>query len=803
MKETQLRVVVDGENHIFGDREVVSIGRHVDSALRLDNPRVSRLHALALCSDGSWTLSDEGSRNGTFTAGQRISSISLGEAITINVGGDKGPVLEVTVEVAEARSHGSTATQSPMIADFTRQVDPALTHQTTPVGTTRIGRADDNDVVIDDLLVSRYHAELRGLKAGGFELEDLGSHNGTYVNGRRIERTVQVADADLITIGHHLFRLHDGEIVAHVDEGSVAFGAESISVLTRDGTTLLTDVSLALEERGFLAVVGPSGSGKSTLLRALSGLRPADSGNVSYAGRDLYAEYDELRQRIGFVPQDDVVHSQLTVREVLDASAALRFPPDTSPEERDVRVKEVLDELGLDRRAGVIVAALSGGQRKRVSVAIELLTRPSLLFLDEPTSGLDPGTERSVMELLRELADTGRTVIVVTHSVESLHLCDRVLVLAVGGRLAYFGPPQLAPSYFGRSDMQGVFQRLNREVDRDWGSRFAAHPDRVRFMPRFDQAPGAPQALPKAPAGSRLRQLRTLLVRDLKILVKDRRTVITALAQGPLLGLVLMAALEVDSLDVDGGPQISQAAVSLLLLVLAASLIGVSNGIRAIVSESGIYQRERRAGLSSGAYLTSKVIVLGTLTVLQSAGMTALAVTNQGGPSDALVLDDGRVELILVMSGAGLSALALALGLSALARSSDQAVALLPVVVVVLLILALPDVHKTPVASQASYAASSQWAMRAGGATADLNRLELLTNLAADLDSADQETFEDLGLLYVAPDSPAVTELARKRGDARFAHDRSTWITAMIGLGATALVSLLIASVALRRKRLV
>lgn len=212
-------------------------------------------------------------------------------------------------------------------------------------------------------------------------------------------------------------------------------------VVDRGRKTLLDQVSFPVGAKCLLAVVGPSGAGKSTLLGALTGLRPADRGTVLYDGRDLYRDYAELRSRIGLVPQDDILHSQLTVRRALTYAAELRFPQDTAKAERQARVDEVIGELGLEQRADLPIHSLSGGQRKRVSVALELLTKPSLLFLDEPTSGLDPGMDRSVMNMLRDLADDGRTVIVVTHSVLNLEGCDRLLVLAPGGRIAYFGAP--------------------------------------------------------------------------------------------------------------------------------------------------------------------------------------------------------------------------------------------------------------------------------------------------------------------------------------------------------------------------
>jgi ABC-type multidrug transport system ATPase subunit len=330
---------------------------------------------------------------------------------------------------------------------------------------SRIGRDAKNDIVVDDLLVSRFHAELRARSDGLHELIDLGSANGTFVNGRSVDRAI-VEQLDVVSIGHHTFRLVGLGLEEYVDTGLVTFQALGLQVRAANGRSLLSDVSFSLEERSFLAVVGPSGAGKSTLLNALTGFRPATAGHVLYDGRDLYRDYDELRLRLGYVPQEDVLHGGLTVAQALDYGARLRFPRDVGAAERRRQIEEVLERLGIAARSELAVSRLSGGERRRVAVAMELVTKPSLLFLDEPTSGLDPGNERGVMTLLRSLADGGRTVIVVTHSMQSIRLCDRLLVLAPGGRPAYFGPPQLAPAFFDREDLQQVFQLLNSEGER-------------------------------------------------------------------------------------------------------------------------------------------------------------------------------------------------------------------------------------------------------------------------------------------------------------------------------------------------
>ena len=243
-------------------------------------------------------------------------------------------------------------------------------------------------------------------------------------------------------IGPSTFRLSGSELQEFVDTGDVSLVARDLTVTLGNGKVLLDHVTFPLGERCLLGVIGPSGAGKSTLLGALTGMRPANGGSVLYDDRDLYAHYAELRHRIGLVPQENILHTQLTARRALRYAAELRFPRDTSKAERNRRVDEVLAELSLTPHAETRTDRLSGGQQKRVNVALELLTKPSLLFLDEPTSGLDPGLDKSVMEMMSGLANDGRTVIVVTHSVANLDICDRLLVLVPGGKVAYFGPPR-------------------------------------------------------------------------------------------------------------------------------------------------------------------------------------------------------------------------------------------------------------------------------------------------------------------------------------------------------------------------
>lgn len=674
----------------------------------------------------------------------------------------------------------------------------------------RIGRDSENDIVVDDVLVSRFHAELRARPDGLHELVDLGSRNGTFVNGRAVDRAI-VAELDIVGVGHHTFRLVGLGLEKYVDTGSVAFQARALEVRAANGSTLLCDVTFSLEERSLLAIVGPSGAGKSTLLNALTGFRPASEGHVLYDGRDLYEHYDELRLRIGYVPQEDVLHAELTVGQALDYGAQLRFPRDVGSAERRAQVDQLLGQLDIEATADVVISRLSGGQRRRVAVAMELVTKPSLLFLDEPTSGLDPGNERGMMMMLRSLADDGRTVIVVTHSMQSIRLCDRLLVLARGGRCAYFGPPQLAPAFFECEDLQEVFALLNSDRDRDWSAALRADPAYARQLEPvlLEQPPGVehgkrPRALTAGPRvfvadaqrwGS---QLSVLVRRYTRVIAGDRRNATLLVLQPLIIGLLMLAALPAHELAAPGAGQVravSRAGLVLLVVLLGATWIGASNAVREIVRELPILQRERAAGLRVVPYIASKVAVLGALTVVQCAVMALLALARQGSHDQGSLLPSPLVEVVIAAVLAGLAGMALGLLISALAATADQAMTVLPVVLLLELLLAMgglfPDVVDKPVLKQLSYAASTQWSFAAAASSVDLGRMQALDTVASDAPTIQLD----------APISKFESLATSLREPSSWQHRPGTWLEDVGAVVLIAGLALLGAGLAVRRRR--
>lgn len=589
-----------------------------------------------------------------------------------------------------------------------------------------IGRGLDNTIVVDDLLVSRHHTRLHP-RPNGFEVEDLNSRNGTYVNGQRISRG-HLGEGDFLAVGHSRFTVLQGQLVASLDEGDVNFVANHLSFTLDSGKSLLDDISFALEGSSLLAVIGPSGAGKSTLLKALTGSQRATQGEVYYDGRDLYENFDDLRHRIGVVPQDDVVHRQLTVRQALRYAAELRFPDDLDKSLREQRVEEVMQELDLGHHGDTRVDKLSGGQRKRTSVALELLTRPSLLFLDEPTSGLDPGLDKQVMQTLRGLADGGRTVVVVTHSVANLGVCDKVLLLAPGGSVAYFGPPDKLLDFFGFQDHADVFTAVAKDP-KGSQARFRNSPMAVEQIDaplRSSRRPNAP--LEKPPRQQSIAsQLSTLARRHARVILADRGYTAFTFLLPIALAIMAMIVPGKQGLalpDFAAGEQgkASEPLSLLVVIIVGALFMGTATSIRELVGERAIYTREKAVGLSPAAYLWGKLTIFGLVTLVQSSLLVLITLLVKKAPSEAVMLGSPTAELILTCWFTAFSAMALGLLLSSIVKTSEQVMPLLVLTVMAQLVLCggLFPVDGRPVMEQLSWLTPGRWGYAAAAGITDV-----------------------------------------------------------------------------------
>ncbi|MFE4695121.1 FHA domain-containing protein [Streptomyces sp. NPDC056749] len=786
----ELVLELNGRTWTLDPSRSYTLGRDPQGDMTIDDARVSWRHATISWNGRGWSIEDHGSTNGTYVQGRRIQQMEIAAGTSVHLGNaTDGPRLNLTAAAvagapggqpagapaqqpqgaagwpaAPAQQHQAPAHQAPQQPAWQQAPQaqqPPVPHQQNRGGvpgggagappvygdrspTTfhqldlgrvmRIGRALENELVVSDLQVSRLHAEFRATPDGRFEIRDLGSHNGTYVNGQPLSKSgsALIGPNDIVGVGHSTFRLVGDRLEEFVDTGEVSFSARHLTVTVDGGKDILKDVSFGVPEKSLIAVIGPSGSGKSTLLKALTGYRPANQGDVLYDNRNLYKQFAELRQRIGLVPQDDILHKELTVTRALRYAAKLRFPADTTEAERTARIHEVLAELKLDIHRDKKITSLSGGQRKRVSVALELLTKPSLIFLDEPTSGLDPGMDRDVMQLLRGLADDGRTVLVVTHSVAELAICDKLLVMAPGGSVAYFGPPEEALNFFGYTSWADVFSAFENYREYDWAGRwrgsqhyqmYAADIDAVAAQPVH--MPSPQQIRPPKPSGW-LAQLWTLMRRYVSVIASDKGFLLLMVLLPAVLGVVSVVIPAEFGLAEPDPPSRFNGKAGTIMLILAVGMCfaAAANSVRELIKERVIYERERATGLSRSAYLLSKVIVLGVITAFQGVIICGIGFSTRKLPEEGLFMPPA-VEICLSIIVLGFTSMMFGLMISALVKTAEKTMPLLVMFAIVQVVFTgvLFQVYGSPGLEQFAWLMPSRWAVAAAGTTLDLAHL--------------------------------------------------------------------------------
>ncbi|MDG5485383.1 ATP-binding cassette domain-containing protein [Mycolicibacterium gadium] len=705
-----------GWQRTFAAGHDVVVGRDIHADVRIPHPSISRSHVILRYLDGRWVAFDDNSFNGMFVADQRVQSVEIDDQRTILLGGPDGPPL--TFELGTAPPADESPTQS---RDY-----------------ITIGRSADNDIVVPDMLASLHHAKL--VTTGvAVQLQNTDG-GGTFVNGENVTAAT-LGEHDVVTIGNVDFVYTDGSLVRRTQPAAATGGLEvrDVSLAVGRDTLLLERISLDARPGTLTAVIGPSGSGKSTLSRVIVGAARPTGGAVSFDGRDLHDGYGSLRSRIGMVPQDDVVHGRLTVAQALGFAAELRMPADTTEADRRRVIDQILEELELSAHAASRIDKLSGGQRKRVSVALELLTGPSLLVLDEPTTGLDPALDRAVMTMLRRLADAGRVVVVVTHSLTFLEDCDQVLLLAPGGKTAFCGPPAELASAMGTTDWADIFtmvsadpddaQRRSIERSGPTGEHREEAPPATSDTVSQLEAGNAVQAPQPAPT-SAWRQCATIARRQVRLLIADRGY-LAFLAVLPfvigLLPLTVVGHAGFGHPPSDGSAPFEPKHV-IALISFAAILMGATLTVRDLVGERAIFRREQSAGLSASAYLLAKIAVFGAVAVIQSA-LLVLVVTAPGfgkpGPSGAAALGVPALELFIDVAATCVAAAVLGLALSSLARTNDQVIVLLAVALVTQLVFAGGFIPVTgrPLLETIAWIMPGRWGFAATASTADLSNL--------------------------------------------------------------------------------
>ena len=633
--------------------------------IQMEHPTVSALHAMIALEKGEAVLKDL-STNGSFVNGKRVPNTKLNDGDYITFGRYAGKSLIFRMGQA-----------------------PALKIEKVTLDKDRItiGRDRSNDVWVNHPTVSSKHAEV--IKQNGrYVVVDLGSTNGTFVNGIKVKRH-QLQQMDRIVVGPSELRF-EGLSLSHQPSTQVVrldvlhLSKQVLDRATGQPRLILDDISLAVNPRELIGLLGPSGAGKSTLMDAMNGFRPATSGQVRYNGADLIQNFNRLKTNIGYVPQEDIVHRQLTVRKCLFYAAKIRLAEDISDGEIHQRITEMLETLKISERADTPVSQLSGGQRKRVSIGIELLPKPGVLFLDEPTSGLDPRTETVMMMLFRQLANQGSTIIVTTHLLASFGLLDKVVVL-VQGRLAFYGPGGKFLEYFKSESPADVYDDLTenntvsyslklkeRFEKSDLHRELVVDPLRETMGPSPSKTPDSEGDIRRG-MGFNLTQFKVLTQRYLEIKFKDSAQTVLLLVQAPVVALLvaLMAS----------GPNQVQ---TLFMAVFSSLWFGCSNAVREIVDEQAIYRRERQTGLKIPSYIFSKLAVLSGVSLVQCVSVVFVLMVVGGalrlGTAEAL-------QAVVIMFLVSANGTLIGLTLSAMVGTAEKALTLFPLILIPELLL--------------------------------------------------------------------------------------------------------------------
>ena len=685
-----------GKNFIY-------FGRDPKNDIILSSRLVSAEHGRFVYKNNSWVMEDKaaykdtGSTNGLIYNNAAITSrvISDGDFIRIDDGVET--VSEGVLFVfssADSENKWQTLTLSNKAE-------------------LNIGRDNSCDLVLPHISVSKCHAKILR-EEDGFFIVDNDSTNGVIVNNRPLSGKVKLHEKDVIVITNSKLIFTSKAIFYCCYKNGISVDASDIVIKRGKGRkSFITcnHVNLNIKPGELVAVIGGSGAGKSTILNAMCGYLEPTQGEVYINGVDLYRNFDSLKKLIGYVPQSDIVYDNLTLHDMLMYTAKLRLPKDTLPAERENAINRAIEMVELPEKRNSLIKSLSGGQRKRASIAVELLSDPNLLFLDEPASGLDPGTERNLMQSLRAMADGGKTVILVTHSTLQLQMCDKIVFMGKGGNLCFYGSYDEALKFFGVSDIVDVYNMITDNAE--------------HWKAKYEQTKASASKVREAAAVSnktnknRLKQLGVLSARYIKLVINDKQRLLLLLMQAPLLAVLISF--------VANGKQFEQYEMSkslLFALSCSAFWVGMLNAIQEICKERTVMKREYMTGLSLSSYISSKIFVLGGLCLVQSLLITGVFSLMVGLPEKGVVTAP-FVEILTTTFLTAVASTAMGLFVSSLFTNADRAMTVAPILLMPQILFSGLIFKLSGATETISWLAVCRWSMEGYGTTANLNELPL------------------------------------------------------------------------------
>ncbi len=715
-----------------------TFGRNENNSIPLNSSIVSGNHGEIYIQGGQFFVKDNASSNGSYIAyGTQFVQMTPNQYYG---GNGKDMIIRLG-------TNQSMDGIDPVLLLYTaRQANGRWKTFELKAGDTSIGRAENCDIRLKNVAVSRYHAGIRNAN-GQYYVFDNGSTNGVFVNGSRIQKSYHLSNKDIFTVLNTTF-IYDGNVVYYkVNPEGIALEIHDLNkdVPAKGGKkTILDKVSLSIEPNEFVAIIGGSGAGKTTLMTAMSGFDSKVTGRVYCNGTNLRENFQTLKNIIGFVPQQDIIYENITLKKMLYYTAKMKMPEDTSTAEIDARIEEVLGMVELSEHKDTYIRRLSGGQKKRASIAVELLANPGLFFLDEPTSGLDPGTEEHLMRTLSKLSkEQEKTIIMVTHTINNLDLCDKVIIMGYGGRLCYCGSPAGIKDFFQTDDLVKVYDIITADP-KGWESRFKM--SGINQVSEHTAESNGEAIKPRKVNG--FTQLGILVRRYTTLIMNDMQRLALIFGQPLIIGLLLTLV---------AGPDIYQKFTetqSILFTLMSGGIwMGLLNTIQEVNKERVILKREYMGNLKLPVYMLSKYIVQGVISLVQAVILVVTFVLVKGTPNcKGVIISNATVEIIVLIFLTIYASAGMGLLLSSITKSADRAMAIAPFVLIIQLIFSGILFELTGATDKISYVTFSRWAMESIGSTCDLNELEPPGQEESD---SVEEQFDDL----VATCNDAIAEM--------------------------------------------
>lgn len=681
-------------------KQRILIGRSTNNDIVLNSLLVSPYHGFFELVDNKVRIVDNNSVNGLFVNNTKVIETYLQDGDAIKIDNPANPLAMGVI----------------MIVTLGENLDEWQQYDLNSVEVTKIGRDPKSNIVLNHVSVPLNIANIYK-KDDKYVLAPADTSNNILINGNLLGGAITLKDRDVILIADaKLIYVHDRILYQMYDKGVGVDAVDIVKTVSVKGKKrdISYHVNLAIKPGEFVALVGGSGAGKSTFMNCISGVSKPTSGHVYVNGNDLFKNYSVLKKIIGYVPQDDIVFKDLTLYDMLKYSANLRMSDDASLEEKKQRIKEVLEIVELTTKKDVMIRNLSGGQRKRASIAVELLADPKLFFLDEPTSGLDPGTERSLMHILKKMAASGKTIILVTHNTLNLHLCDKICFFGEGGKLCFAGSPKDTLEFFGVNDFVDIYNLLSDDVNY-WYNKYNASGYFETVVVRKSS-----DSITKKGKNNRsfMNQFITLSKRYAKTIINDKQMLLLLLFQSPFIAYMFALVAPEDMFE---GYETTK--MMLFAMTIAAIWLGTLNSIQVICKERAILKREYMADLKLSAYFASKLFIQIILCFIQSVLFIFVFMYFFGFVPNEGIITSWPLEMTLCFFLITVCSTCLGLFLSAISKNSSNAVMLAPITLIPQLVLNGSFLPLDGVLEKLSVFVLDRWAIQLFGISCDLNSL--------------------------------------------------------------------------------